>query len=109
MVHCDGVHRDVKQTADDGTDAEKLAVYNEVCERFPPVFRMHFLQQYTDPTAWFERRQAYTRSVAVSSIVGYIVGIGDRHQSNILLMDSTAEVVHIDFGVRGRVRVTHKE
>ena len=37
-------------------------------------------------------------SVAVTSIVGYILGIGDRHLLNILLDQTTAEVVHIDFG-----------
>lgn len=37
-------------------------------------------------------------SVAVTSIVGYILGIGDRHLCNILLDKITAEVIHIDFG-----------
>jgi ataxia telangiectasia mutated family protein len=36
--------------------------------------------------------------VAVTSIVGYILGIGDRHAQNILIDTVTAEVVHIDFG-----------
>lgn len=35
----------------------------------------------------------------MSSIVGYILGIGDRHAHNILVHQRTAEVVHIDFGV----------
>ena len=39
------------------------------------------------------------RSAAVSSIVGYVLGIGDRHANNILVHQRTAEVVHIDFGV----------
>ena len=41
----------------------------------------------------------YTRSVAVSSIVGHILGIGDRHCKNILLHEKTGAVVHIDFGI----------
>ena len=41
----------------------------------------------------------YTRSTAVSSIVGHILGIGDRHSHNILLHEKTGEVVHIDFGI----------
>jgi ataxia telangiectasia mutated family protein len=32
-------------------------------------------------------------------MVGYVLGIGDRHGQNILLDESTAEMVHIDFGV----------
>lgn len=31
-------------------------------------------------------------------MVGYILGLGDRHVSNILIDMSTAEMVHIDFG-----------
>ena len=44
------------------------------------------------------RRLAYTRSVAVTSIVGYILGIGDRHSHNVLIDELTAEVVHIGIG-----------
>ena len=33
------------------------------------------------------------------SMVGYIVGLGDRHLDNILLNKSTGQVVHIDFNV----------
>lgn len=51
------------------------------------------------PADWFEKRLAYTRSVAASSMVGYIVGLGDRHSMNILIDQTTAEVVHIDLGV----------
>lgn len=50
----------------------------------------------------------YARSVAVSSFVGHILGIGDRHGSNILIHKSTGEVVHIDFGIvfeQGKVSV----
>lgn len=47
---------------------------------------------------WLERRATYTRSLAVNSMVGHIMGLGDRHPSNILLERSTGKVVHIDFG-----------
>ena len=45
------------------------------------------------------KRLNYTRSVASNSIVGYIIGLGDRHSSNILIDKTSAEVVHIDLGV----------
>lgn len=41
----------------------------------------------------------YTRSCAVNSIVGHILGIGDRHCNNILVHQKTGEIVHIDFGI----------
>lgn len=47
---------------------------------------------------WLERRTNYTRSLAVMSMVGYILGLGDRHPSNILLDRSSGKIIHIDFG-----------
>jgi FKBP12-rapamycin complex-associated protein len=34
---------------------------------------------------WLERRTMYTRTLATMSIVGYILGLGDRHPSNLML------------------------
>jgi phosphatidylinositol kinase/protein kinase (PI-3 family) len=48
---------------------------------------------------WFDAKMRYTRSVAVSSVVGHILGIGDRHCSNILVHQGTGECIHIDFGI----------
>jgi len=73
--------------------------YTEVTQDFQPVFRHFFLERFLDPCEWFHRRIAYTRSVAVGSIVGYVVGLGDRHCQNILIDKQSAELVHIDFGV----------
>ncbi|KAJ1958371.1 phosphatidylinositol kinase- protein kinase tor1, partial [Dipsacomyces acuminosporus] len=55
---------------------------------------------YKSPNAetWLERRTNYTRSIAVMSIAGYILGLGDRHPSNIMMHSWTGKVVHIDFG-----------
>ncbi|KAK3827302.1 MAG: armadillo-type protein [Linnemannia gamsii] len=47
---------------------------------------------------WFERRTNYTRSLAVMSMVGHILGLGDRHPSNIMMERNSGRVVHIDFG-----------
>ncbi len=48
---------------------------------------------------WFERRLAYTRSMAVNSMAGHIIGLGDRHLQNVLLDTRTADAVHIDLGI----------
>ncbi|EGG00364.1 uncharacterized protein MELLADRAFT_39798 [Melampsora larici-populina 98AG31] len=48
---------------------------------------------------YHNRQTSYIRSVATSFIAGYIVGLGARHQSNILLDKLTGEVFHIDFGI----------
>ena len=47
---------------------------------------------------WLEKRTEYTRSLAVMSMVGYILGLGDRHPSNFMLDRFTGKLIHIDFG-----------
>lgn len=42
-------------------------------------------------------RSEFTRTTAVISIVGYILGLGDRHGENILLDSTNGGVVHVDF------------
>jgi hypothetical protein len=64
------------------------------------AFRFFFLEYFkSSMEAWHTARTLYTRSCAVNSIVGHILGIGDRHTSNILVHTKTGEVVHIDFGI----------
>ncbi|CAL5444633.1 unnamed protein product [Camellia sinensis] len=77
----------------------KRKAFEEVCQNFRPVMHYFFLERFLHPADWFEKRLAYTRSVAASSMVGYIVGLGDRHSMNIIIDQATAEVVHIDLGV----------
>lgn len=77
----------------------RLATYRKVTERFHPVMRYFFLESFPDPDEWFVRRTAYTRSTAAISILGHVLGLGDRHGHNILLDSKTGEVVHIDLGV----------
>ena len=48
--------------------------------------------------AWLQRRSTYTRSLAVMSMVGYILGLGDRHPSNLMLDRKSGKILHIDFG-----------
>jgi ataxia telangiectasia mutated family protein len=92
--------RDISQMMRDAVTAEaQHKMYEEVCENFKPVMHNFFLEHYPDPSNWFERRVAYSRSCAVNSIVGYVIGLGDRHSSNIMIDKWTAEFIHIDFGV----------
>ncbi|XP_017973415.1 PREDICTED: serine/threonine-protein kinase ATM isoform X2 [Theobroma cacao] len=80
-------------------ERDKRKAFREVCDNFRPVMHYFFLERFPQPADWFEKRLAYTRSVAASSMVGYIVGLGDRHTMNILIDQATAQVVHIDLGV----------
>ena len=73
--------------------------YAQMKESFHPVMRHFFTEKHRDPIAWFGMRVNYTRSASVTSIVGWVLGIGDRHCSNILIDQKTGELVHIDFGI----------
>ncbi|TRY93692.1 hypothetical protein DNTS_029400 [Danionella cerebrum] len=78
--------------------SEKLKLHKDVlCARHPPVFHEWFLCTFPDPTSWYNSRSAYCRSTAVMSMVGYILGLGDRHGENILFDSFTGECVHVDF------------
>jgi len=54
--------------------------------------------QSNDSNHWIERRASYTSSLSMTSVSGYILGLGDRHMSNIMIDLSTAKLIHIDFG-----------
>lgn len=87
--HLDSAQRDDKRKA-----------FDEICDSNSAVFRFFFVERFGHSLeAWYGAKTRYTRSVAVSSIVGHILGIGDRHTSNILVHQKTGEVVHIDFGI----------
>ena len=47
----------------------------------------------TNSEDWLQRRTNYTRSLALMSIVGYILGLGDRHPSNLMLHRSSGKLV----------------
>ncbi|KAK8844641.1 hypothetical protein IAR55_006488 [Kwoniella newhampshirensis] len=47
---------------------------------------------------WIKRRTNFARTIGVGSFVGYIIGLGDRHGSNILIDQLTWGALHIDFG-----------
>lgn len=65
--------------------------------RYRPCFHRWFLETFADPTSWFEARTLFTRSAAVWSAVGHVVGLGDRHGENILIDTTSGECVHVDF------------
>ena len=77
---------------------DRVQRYREhILPRFPAVLHKWFSASFTDPMAWFEARTSFSRSAAVWSMVGHIIGLGDRHGENILLDKGNGECVHVDF------------
>ncbi|KAM9924019.1 hypothetical protein OXX59_004800 [Metschnikowia pulcherrima] len=79
--------------------SDRLKVYQSIENKIKPVLRHFFLNNFVTPDKWFASRQIYIRGVATTSIVGYMLGLGDRHCNNILLDEFTGEPIHIDLGV----------
>jgi serine/threonine-protein kinase ATR len=96
-----GIHPDYNRLRDmldkPLTDAKKSVFTKDVLGQFPPVMPVWFVMQFPNPSAWFAARLRYTRSCAVTSMVGTILGLGDRHTENILLEEGNGGVFHVDF------------
>ncbi|EQL03330.1 phosphatidylinositol 3 [Ophiocordyceps sinensis CO18] len=80
------------------TSESKLRLFTEdVLGRFPPVLPLWFIQQFPSPSSWLSARLRYTRSCAVMSMVGTMLGLGDRHGENVNLEEGNGGVFHVDF------------
>jgi serine/threonine-protein kinase ATR len=69
----------------------------KVLGQFPAIFHLWFVQQFPEPSTWFAARLRYTRSCAVMSMVGTMLGLGDRHGENILFEEGNGGTFHVDF------------
>ncbi|KAL4803894.1 hypothetical protein BDV18DRAFT_166188 [Aspergillus unguis] len=80
------------------SDPSKAFLFTDkVLATFPPVLYEWFVEMFPETGAWFAARLRYTRSCAVMSMVGYVLGLGDRHGENILFEEGTGGVLHVDF------------
>ncbi|KAH8386774.1 hypothetical protein KR093_002440, partial [Drosophila rubida] len=48
---------------------------------------------------WRQSVRRYTTCMAVMSVIGYVIGLGDRHLDNVLINLSSGDLVHIDYNV----------
>ena len=83
------------------TAMQKVEVFTEALElttgKGNDLYEVLWIKS-TNSEEWLERRTNFTRSLAVMSMVGYILGLGDRHPSNLMLDQISGRVLHIDFG-----------
>jgi len=95
-------HRIMLQMApdyDNLTLMQKVEVFSYAMDNTTgqDLYRVLWLKSKSSE-AWLDRRTNYIRSLAVMSMVGYILGLGDRHPSNLMMDRITGKIIHIDFG-----------
>ncbi|KAK6439953.1 Serine/threonine-protein kinase tel1 [Oleoguttula sp. CCFEE 5521] len=83
----------------DHSNETRVKEFRKVCDNVHPVMRHFFLERFQDPNEWFAKRTAYARTTASVSMLGHVLGLGDRHGHNIMLDEQSGEVVHIDLGI----------
>ncbi|KAJ6637162.1 Serine/threonine-protein kinase ATR [Pseudolycoriella hygida] len=81
----------------DSLEKKRSVFLNILLPNHPPVFREWFVEKFTTPHNWYQARSSYIRTTAVMSIVGYILGLGDRHGENILFDSTNGDIMHVDF------------
>ncbi|KAF2236726.1 hypothetical protein EV356DRAFT_530634 [Viridothelium virens] len=83
--------------ADNNEATLKKFWVERLVKHFYPVLHEWFVESFPEPEAWLAARLRYTRSCAVMSMVGHVLGLGDRHGENILLQEGNGGVFHVDF------------
>ncbi|RHY28067.1 hypothetical protein DYB32_006287 [Aphanomyces invadans] len=79
--------------------AQKLEAYENALHETTgqDLYKVLWLKSF-NAEMWLDRRRNFTRSLAVMSMAGYILGLGDRHPGNLMLDRISGKMVHIDFG-----------
>lgn len=101
-IYLDVEHRVMLQMSpdyDNLTLLEKVEVFTYALDitRGQDLYKVLWFKSKSSES-WLDRRTTYTRSLAAMSMVGYILGLGDRHPSNLMMDRITGKVIHIDFG-----------
>eukprot|EP01083_Nonionella_stella_P219786 786922_1 len=74
--------------------------WGDMCARTPSdLLRAQLWASSACLEEFFLKTKVFARSLAVMSMIGHIIGLGDRHLGNILADFHTGEIVHIDYNV----------
>ncbi len=82
--------------SDERRKTEQLKVYMACVAEFTPCLQFFFLEHFKTADRWFDGTRTYTYSLAINSMIGHLLGIGDRHTGNLLLDPSTGDVFVIE-------------
>ena len=78
---------------------QKMQVMMRMFREIPDTDLANFFWlKATSAEVWLKQATTFAISTAITSIVGYVIGLGDRHPSNLLIDRISGKVIHIDFG-----------
>lgn len=64
--------------------------------QFRPVYNKYLKSTYNDPYQFYTVRESYIKTYAIMNVVGWFMGLGDRHTENIHFDKNTGDTVHVD-------------
>ena len=77
-----------------------LSVFHSLRNETPDDLVVQFQWCASSSTSdWWRKHKNFIASSSVTSMVGYLLGLGDRHPDNVLFDHNSGAVVHIDFNV----------
>ncbi|KAF9583795.1 hypothetical protein BGW38_008502, partial [Lunasporangiospora selenospora] len=77
-----------------------LEIYHDMASEVPAdLLEREIWASSPTPQEWWRKTVMFARSTAVMSMIGYIIGLGDRHLDNILVDFTTGDLVQIDYNV----------
>ena len=68
----------------------------KILPRFPLALSKWFLNNFSEPSQWLRAKSNFARTCGVMSVVGTILGLGDRHCENILIDSKNGDCLHVD-------------
>ena len=103
LKETDGINIDIKNSMisrHKASDKTLRKVFDELSSRVPKdLLKKELWCSSATISNYYEKSRIFSHSVAVSSVVGWLIGLGDRHIGNILLDFKSGEVVHIDYNL----------
>lgn len=75
-------------------------IVEQLSERSPKeLFSNQLWYKSNNAHSYWMKTRTFIDSCATMSIVGYIIGLGDRHLENMLLDCNSGEIIHIDYNI----------
>ncbi|CAD5118686.1 DgyrCDS7369 [Dimorphilus gyrociliatus] len=91
---------DPKLDRKDWPKEAKKAILSELIKETPSdLLSKELWCTSTSTDEWLHVVKTFNNSIALMSVIGYVIGLGDRHLDNILVDLNTGEVIQIDYNV----------